>query len=268
MTAILSPGKRSNTPDQQQEPQRSRRPPHRLARVQPEHAGHRAVVGVRGRTRVRVHGEVERLAQLPDRVVPVVGVRRVLTPLRRDDHAAPQAFAVRARDLGDGAVDVAEDRRHDQTGAPLRTLTAELRRPPVVRPRAGEHEHGIGGAVDGEAGAERRAHLAGDRVGTREHDLAGHAVGRQLLVALLGVPAAAQPDLVEAVAVLVLAEPLLLELLAPGEDVVVGAEALAPHLLHERVACRRARRRTARGTAGRGTRGRRASRARRGSRPR
>ena len=51
---------------------------------------------------------------------------------------------------------------------------------------------------------------------------------RQLLVALLGVPAAAETDLVEAVAVFVLAEPLLLELLAAGEDVVVGAEALAP----------------------------------------
>ena len=101
---------------------------------------------------------------------------------------------------------------------------------------AGEHELGIRGGVDGEARAERRAHLAGHRVGAREHDLAGHAVGRELLVALLGVPPAAHPELVEAVAVLVLAEPLLLELLAPREDVVVGAEALAPHLLHERVA--------------------------------
>ena len=185
---------------------------------------------------MRVHREVERLAQLPDRVVLVVGVRRVLTPLRGDDDAAPQPFAVRARDLGDGAVDVAEDRRHDQTGASLRTLPAQLGGPAVVRARTREHELGVGGAVDGEAGAERRAHLAGDRVGTGEHDLAGHAVGRELLVALLGVPAAAQPELVEAVAVFVLAEPLLLELLAAGEHVVVGAEALAPHLLHERVA--------------------------------
>ena len=143
---------------------------------------------------------------------------------------------MRARDLGDRAVDVAEDRRHDEAGASLRALGAQLGGPAVVRARAREHELGIGGAVDGEAGAERRAHLAGDRVGTGEHDLAGHAVGRQLLVALLGVPPAAQTDLVEAVAVLVLAEPLLLELLAPGEHVVVGAEALAPHLLHQRVA--------------------------------
>ena len=102
--------------------------------------------------------------------------------------------------------------------------------------RAREHQLGVGGAVDGETGAEGRAHLAGDRVGPGEHDLAGHAVGRQLLVALLGVPAAAQPELVQAVAVFVLAEPLLLERFAAREHVVVGAEALAAHLLHERVA--------------------------------
>ena len=142
---------------------------------------------------------------------------------------------MRARDLGDRAVDVTEDRRHDETGASLRALRAQLGRPAVVRARTREHELGIGGAVDGEAGTERRAHLAGDRVGAGEDDLTGHAVGRQLLVALLGVPPAAQTDLVEAVAVLVVAEPLLLERLAPGEHVVVGAEALAAHLLHQRV---------------------------------
>jgi hypothetical protein len=43
---------------------------------------------------------------------------------------------------------------------------------------------------------------------------------------------------VQAFAVLVEAEPLLLERLAAGEDVVGGAEAFASHLLHERVACR------------------------------
>ena len=91
-------------------------------------------------------------------------------------------------------------------------------------------------AVDGEAGAERRTHLAGHRVGTGEDHLAGHAVGRQLLVALLRVPPAAQTELVQAVAVLVLTEPLLLELVAAGEHVGVGPEALPAHLLHERVA--------------------------------
>ena len=53
---------------------------------------------------------------------------------------------------------------------------------------------------------------AGDGVGAGEHDLGGHAVAVELPVAGVGVPAAAEADLVEAVALVVLAEPLLLEL--------------------------------------------------------
>ena len=142
----------------------------------------------------------------------------------------------RARDLRHRAVEVAEDRRDDEAGSPLRAVLAQLGRPPVVGPRAGEHPLGVGGGIDGEAGAERRAHAAGDRVGTGEHHLAGDTVGRQLLVALLGVPPAAQADLVEAVAVFVFPEPFLLELGVALERVLVGAEALLAHLGHHSVA--------------------------------
>ena len=68
-----------------------------------------------------------------------------------------------------------------------------------------------------EAGAERRAHRAGGGVGPGEHHLGGDAVVVELLVAGRGVPPAAQADLVEAVALLVLAEPLLLELVVADE---------------------------------------------------
>ena len=57
-----------------------------------------------------------------------------------------------------------------------------------------------------EPGAERCRRPAGDRVGVGEDDLAGHAVGVELLVAPGGVPAAAQT-------LLVLLVPLLGELL-------------------------------------------------------
>ena len=202
VTAIFEPGEALEHARPQEEPHGPRRPPHRLGRVEPEHAGHCAVVVVRGGPGVRVHRQLELLAQRPDRVVAVVRVRRVLAPLRGDDDPAPQARLVRPGDLLDRAVDVGEDRGHDQAGAPLRACRAQLGRPAVVRPGAREHELGIGVGVDREAGAERRAHLAGDRVGAGEHHFTGDAVGRQLLVALGGVPAAAQPDLVQALAVL------------------------------------------------------------------
>ena len=63
-----------------------------------------------------------------------------------------------------------------------------------------------------ESRSERGAHGAGRGVGTREHHLGGDAVVVELLVTLGGVPRAAHADLVEAVALVVLAEPLLLEL--------------------------------------------------------
>ena len=64
---------------------------------------------------------------------------------------------------------------------------------------------------------------AGGGVGTGEHDLGGHAVVVELLVARGGVPAAAQADLVQAVALVVLAEPLLLELVVADEVDVPAA---------------------------------------------
>ncbi len=54
-------------------------------------------------------------------------------------------------------------------------------------------------------------------VGTGEHHLAGNGVVVELLVAGRSVPASAQADLVEAVALLVLAEPLFLELVVTDE---------------------------------------------------
>ena len=56
-------------------------------------------------------------------------------------------------------------------------------------------------------------------------DLGGDAVVVELLVARGGVPAAAQADLVEAVALLVLAEPLFLELVVADEVAVAAAAA-------------------------------------------
>ena len=64
---------------------------------------------------------------------------------------------------------------------------------------------------------EGRAHGSGGRIGTGEHDLGAHAVVVELLVARRRVPATAQADLVEAVALVVLAEPLLLELVVADE---------------------------------------------------
>ncbi len=89
---------------------------------------------------------------------------------------------------------------------------AQLRGPPVVRAGAGEQVLRAVGDDRVEAGAERRAHGAGHRVGAGEHDLGGHPVAVELAVARRGVPTTAQADLVEAVALVVLAEPLLLEL--------------------------------------------------------
>ncbi len=117
-----------------------------------------------------------------------------------------------ALDLGDRAVEVPEDRSHDQPGASLGALGADLGRPAVVRTRAREQVLGVHRGDGIESGSERRAHGAGGGVGTGEHDLGGHAVVVELLVALGGVPRAAHPDLVEAVALLVFAEPLLFEL--------------------------------------------------------
>ena len=104
----------------------------------------------------------------------------------------------------DGAVEVAEDRRHDQPGPPLGARLAQLGRPPVVGTGAGEEVVGPASRDGVEPGAERGAHLAGDRVGSREHDLAGHPVAVELGVAPRCVPRPAQADLVEAVAFFVL----------------------------------------------------------------
>ena len=164
-----------------------------------------------------VHGKVEILRDGPHRVVAVARVGLVVAPLRRDDDAAPQAVGVGALDLGDRAVEVAEDRSHDQAGAPLRALGADFGRPAVVRTRTREQVLGVHRGDGIESRSERSAHGPGRGVGTGEHDLGGDAVVVELLVALGGVPRAAHADLVEAVALFVLPEPLLLELVVAHE---------------------------------------------------
>ncbi len=68
-----------------------------------------------------------------------------------------------------------------------------------------------------EAGAEGCAHRAGGSVRTRKHHFAGDGVVVELLVAGRRIPPAAEADLVEAVALFVLAEPLFLELVVADE---------------------------------------------------
>ena len=145
---------------------------------------------------MRVHGHVEVLARGPHRVVPLVVVRRVLPPERRDQDPAAQAVLARPLDLGDGCVRVVQDRREGDTTTALGRDRAELGQPTVVRTRAGEHQLGLHVGRHRQPGAERRRGRARDRVGHREEDLAGDAVGVELLVAVRGVPAAAQPFLV------------------------------------------------------------------------
>jgi hypothetical protein len=124
-------------------------------------------------------------------------------------------------DLGHRGVDVDHDRHHRHAGSPLRALAAQLGQPPVVGPGPGEEQLGRGVAGGAEAGPERRGGAAGDGVGVGEDDLAGHAVGVELLVPPGRVPAAAQ-------ALLVLLLPGLGELLVeePGLGHLRGAGAL------------------------------------------
>ncbi len=124
---------------------------------------------------------------------------------------------MRSPDLRDRAVEIVEDGCDHEARAPLGAVAAQLCRPPVERARAGEQVVGAAGGHGVESGAERRAHRARDRIGPGEHHLGGHAVAIELPVAGGGVPAAAQTELVEAVALVVLAEPLLLELLVADE---------------------------------------------------
>ena len=202
---------------EQHEPQRSRGEEDRLVAVDAHPARHFAVVLVCAGTRVAVHGKVEILRDGPHRVVAVARVGRVVAPLRRDDDAAPQSVGVGALDLRDRAVEVAEDRSHDQAGTPLRALRAELGRPAVVRTSAREEVLGVSRGDGVESRSERSAHRAGRGVGTGEHDLRGDAVVVELVVTLRGVPRTTHPDLVEAVALVVLPEPLLLELVVAHE---------------------------------------------------
>ena len=77
-------------------------------------------------------------------------------------------------------------------------------------------------------GAERRRLHAGDGVGVGEHDLAGDAVGVELLVALLGVEGAAEALLVVALpvhdVVVIELQRLLAAGVTLGEEVVERAE--------------------------------------------
>ena len=109
--------------------------------------------------------------------------------------------------------------------APLRARLAQLGRPSVVRASAREEVRGTPRRDRVEPGAEGCEVRAGGRVGTREHHFAGDAVVVELLVACCRVPATAQADLVQAVALVVLAEPLLLELVVTGERVEPGGGA-------------------------------------------
>ena len=122
-------------------------------------------------------------------------------------------------DLGDGAVEVSEDRRDDQPDATLRAVLAQLGGPAVVGAGARQQVLGAAGGDRVEPGAERGAHRAGRRVGTGEDDLGADAVVVELRVTPGRVPSAPQADLVEAVALLVLAEPLLLEFVVADEAV-------------------------------------------------
>ncbi len=164
-----------------------------------------------------MHREVEVLRSGPHGVVAVARVRLVVAPLRRDDDAAAQSVGMRALDLGDRAVEVAQDRCHDQSGASLGARLTQLRGPAVVRACAREQVIGIARGDRVEPGTEGRPHAAGGGVGTGEHDLAGDAVVVELGVALRRVPRAAHADLVQAVALVVLAEPLFLELVVAHE---------------------------------------------------
>ena len=115
--------------------------------------------------------------------------------------------------------------------AALGRVLAELRKPAVVGLGAREHEVGRHLGVEHEAGAERRAHAASGGVGPGEDHLGGDAVVVELLVTLGGVPAAAQPALVEALLAFVVAEPLLLEVFVAAHrdrarELVLGDEAL------------------------------------------
>ena len=108
-------------------------------------------------------------------------------------------------------------------------MLAQLGEPAVVGLGAREHEVGRDFGVEHEAGAERRAHAAAGGVGAGEDHLAGDAVVVELLVALRGVPAAAEATLVEALLALLVAEPLLLEVFvaAHGDgarELVLGDE--------------------------------------------
>ena len=69
---------------------------------------------------------------------------------------------------------------------------AHLGQEAVVGPGAGEGKFGVGDLPGAETGPEGWRGHAGDGVGVGEHDLGGHAVRVELLVALLDVPGAAQ----------------------------------------------------------------------------
>ena len=129
VTAMRSCGKRSNTPVSSMNHIGRDGEEDRLVAVHAHPARHLAVLLVRAGAGVAVQRELELLAHRPHRVVPVAGVRRVVTPSRRDDDAAGEALGMRTADLGDRAVEVVEDRRDDQAGAALRARPGRGRRP-------------------------------------------------------------------------------------------------------------------------------------------
>ena len=99
-------------------------------------------------------------------------------------------------DLGHRALDAMGDGHQRDAAVAFRAAAAHLGQEAVVGPRPGEGQLGVGDGSGREPGAEGRRGHARDGVGVGEHDLGGHAVGVELLVALVDVPGAAQALLV------------------------------------------------------------------------
>ena len=95
-------------------------------------------------------------------------------------------------DLRHRALDAVGDGHQCDATVALRAAGAHLGQEAVVGACAREGQLGVGDRPGREAGTEGRRGHAGDGVGVGEHDLGGHAVRVELLVALLDVPGAAR----------------------------------------------------------------------------
>ena len=82
-------------------------------------------------------------------------VGRVRLPHGRDEDAATQSRLGRAGDLGDGVVDIVQDRHQRDAGAAGWAIGTELGEPAVVGSRAGHEQLRVVVTTLAEAGAER-----------------------------------------------------------------------------------------------------------------